>query len=285
MKQQQQQQASTKVSFDTVQTEISAIDNLTNQVQEKVNQLKLLEGEIMRVLSDKDMTSVQAKMENITAEANALTADINNRLKYLGQQLATMPPTAEQAMGKNLFAAQSRRFLTTLTKYQEVQRRNRDACRDRFARHYRNVNPDATDEEITQKLQEGAVGNLFSSQALESSKAKQALKNADDRAKDIQRITVHILEINQLFLDVEAMVNQQSQLIDRIAVDTYQAQIGTEKATGQLESATMSAIGARQKRWIMFGIISTVVVIAVVVVVVLVLQHIPKQNWMYSKAE
>jgi len=250
---------------------------MISQVQEKTNQLKLLEGEIIRVLSDKDMNSVQVKMEAITTDTNALTAKINILLKQLGQQLASMPNTAEQAMGKNLFASQSRKFLNALTKYQEVQRRNRDACRDRFARHYRNVNPSATDEEITQKLQEG-LGNLFSSQAFESSRAKQALQSADERAKDIQRINQHILEINQLFLDVEAMVNQQGQLIDKIAIDTYQAQVHVEKSGGQLKFAVDSAASARKKRWIMCGIITAVVVIAVIIVTVVVVQNMPKQQ-------
>jgi len=273
------QQANTsKGSFDFVQNEISAVDQLTGQVQEKIKQLKLLEGELVRVLSEGDMNSIQAKMEKATEETNGITAEINNRLKRLQQQIAQMPPNADQAMGKNLLAAQSRKFLSTLTKYQEVQRQNRDACRDRFARQYRIVNPSATDEEITQKLQEGASGGVFSAQALDSSKAKQALKGAEERAKDIQRISDHILQINQLFRDVEAMVNQQGQLIDRIEVNTYQAQVGMEKSGAHLESAVTSATAARKKRWIMFGIITTLVVVAIIVIAVVVSNNLPKKS-------
>jgi len=273
------QQANTsKGSFDFVQNEISAVDQLTGQVQEKIKQLKALEGELVRVLSEVDMNSIQSKMEKATEETNGITAEINNRLKRLQQQIAQMPPNADQAMGKNLLAAQSRKFLNTLTKYQEVQRQNRDACRDRFARQYRIVNPSATDEAITQKLQEGASGGVFSAQALDSSKAKQALKGAEDRAKDIQRISDHILQINQLFRDVEAMVNQQGQLIDRIEVNTYQAQVGMEKSGAHLESAVTSATAARKKRWIMFGIITTLVVVAIIVIAVVVSNNLPKKS-------
>jgi len=273
------QQANTsKGSFDFVQNEISAVDQLTGQVQEKIKQLKALEGELVRVLSEVDMNSIQSKMEKATEETNGITAEINNRLKRLQQQIAQMPPNADQAMGKNLLAAQSRKFLNTLTKYQEVQRQNRDACRDRFARQYRIVNPSATDEEITQKLQEGASGGVFSAQALDSSKAKQALKGAEERAKDIQRISDHILQINQLFRDVEAMVNQQGQLIDRIEVNTYQAQVGMEKSGAHLESAVTSATAARKKRWIMFGIITTLVVVAIIVIAVVVSNNLPKKS-------
>jgi len=263
-----QQPFSSKPSFDSVQNEISAIDNLIAQVQEKIKHLKTLEGDLARVLSESDMNVVQAKMEKTTAEANVITLEVNQRLKRLQQQVAQMPPNADQAMGKNLLSAQSRKFLNTLTAYQQVQRQNRDACRDRFARQYRIVNPGATDEEVTQKLQEGASGGVFSSQAMDSSRAKLALEGAQQRAQDIQRIAQHIEQINQLFADVAAMVNQQGQLIDKIEFNTYQAQGNMEKADVHLASAVNGAAAARRKRWIVFAIITVVILILIIVLAV-----------------
>jgi len=263
-----QQPFSSKPSFDSVQNEISAIDNLIAQVQEKIKHLKTLEGDLARVLSESDMNVVQAKMEKTTAEANVITLEVNQRLKRLQQQVAQMPPNADQAMGKNLLSAQSRKFLNTLTAYQQVQRQNRDACRDRFARQYRIVNPGATDEEVTQKLQEGASGGVFSSQAMDSSRAKLALEGAQQRAQDIQRIAQHIEQINQLFADVAAMVNQQGQLIDKIEFNTYQAQDNMEKADVHLAAAVDSAAAARRKRWIVFAIIAVVILILIIVAAV-----------------
>lgn len=77
---------------------------------------------------------------------------------------------------------------------------------------------------------------MFTEQSLDSSnlRTKQALAQAEKRARDVERINKNILQINQLFQDMERLVKQQGETIDRIYVNTYTTQVQVEKGTGEL---------------------------------------------------
>jgi len=264
-------------TFETFQRETEDVEANMNLVRQRIDELDGLQKRALNAISDAETGELERHLDRLTSDTNALNSDISNQLKRMQQDIARLPQDAETQMRRNLHGAQTRKFMALLTEYQNAQKRNRDACRDRFVRQYRIVNPNATDEEIQQKLQDTSSQQLFSSQLLDSTRnqrARLALQQAEDRHRDVERIGRSIMEVNQLFLDLQRMVDQQGEVLDRIEDNVNAAVVHVETANQDLGKAVDSARASRRKRWCIFILIIIILIVVVVVVLVEVLPGI-----------
>ena len=86
--------------------------------------------------------------------------------------------------------------------------------------------------------------------------AQSALRAVEGRHEAIQKIEKDMIELAQLFQDMEAAVVQQEpavEIIDQKAEDT---QMNISKGNEQLDQAVVKARSARRKKWICLGISS-----------------------------
>lgn len=256
-------------TFEQFSQQLSRVDEAVGKIRAKIVQLNEVGKRVAESVGETEINDLQGRLDRLVIETNALGAEASNSLKELQAEIMKMPPDADQAMRKNLHASQTKKFLDVLKDYQMAQRNNRDNCRNRFARQYRIVNPNATDEDINQKLQEGG-GALFTEQSLDSSnlRTKQALAQAEKRARDVERINKNILQINQLFQDMERLVKQQGETIDRIYVNTYTTQVQVEKGTGELVESVKIAQDTLKKRRLIFGILASIVIIVIIALII-----------------
>jgi len=258
-------------TFQTFQRETEEVEANMNLVRQRVEELDNLQKRALNAISEAETGELERQLERLTSDTNALNNDISNQLKRMQQDISRLPQDAETQMRRNLHGAQTRKFMALLTEYQNAQKRNRDACRDRFVRQYRIVNPNATEDEVQQKLEESTSQPLFSNQLLDSTRnqrARMALQQAEDRHRDVERIGRSILEVNQLFLDLQRMVDQQGEVLDRIEDNVNAATVHVETANQDLGKAVDSARAARRKRWCIFIIIIIVLIVAVVIILV-----------------
>ena len=86
--------------------------------------------------------------------------------------------------------------------------------------------------------------------------AQSALQAVEGRHQAIHKIEQQMIELAQLFQDMEAAVVQQEpavEIIDQKAEDT---QMNIGKGNEQLDQAVVKARSARRKKWICLGICS-----------------------------
>lgn len=86
--------------------------------------------------------------------------------------------------------------------------------------------------------------------------SQSALRAVQGRHEAIQKIERQMVELAQLFQDMEAAVVQQEsavQVIDSRGEETVQ---NVNKGNEQLDSAVIKARSARKKKWICLGIFS-----------------------------
>ena len=84
--------------------------------------------------------------------------------------------------------------------------------------------------------------------------AQSALSAVQGRHEAIQKIERQMIELAQLFQDMEAAVVQQEaavEIIDQKAEDTH---MNISKGNEQLDQAVVKAAAARRKKWICLGI-------------------------------
>jgi len=263
-------------TMDAFQNEVDEIERNMSQVKFNIDELDKLQKRALNAISDSETAALERQLDRLTAETNDLNNHVSNQLKSMQAALRQLPNDAETAMRRNLHSALTRKFMGMLTEYQNAQKRNRDASRDRFVRQYRIVNPNASQEEIDAKLQGSGAGQLFSNQLLESTRSqrgKLALQQVEERHKEVERLGQSIVQVNQLFLDLQKMVDQQGETLDRIEDNVNSAAVQLEQGNTQLEKAVDSARAARRKRWCLFILF---MIILIVIIVVILINVLPK---------
>jgi len=266
-------------TMDAFQQEIDSIERNMSQIRLNIDELDKLQRRALNAISDTETAALERQLDRLTAETNDLNNHVSNQLKSMQSSLRQLPNDAETTMRRNLHSSLTRKFMSMLTDYQNAQKRNRDACKDRFVRQYKIVNPNATQEEIDAKLQDNSGQQLFSSQLLESTRsqrAKLALQQVEERHRDVERIGQSILQVNQLFVDLQRMVDQQGETLDRIEDNVNNAVVHIESGNTNLEKAVDSARAARKKRWCLFIFFMIVLIVIIVVVLIYTLPKTTK---------
>jgi len=264
--------------LDVFQREVDEIDDNIKQVKLTVDDLDKLQKRSVSVTSESESAGIEKQLENLTQKSNQLTNLVSQQLQDMQKSFAGMPNDGNMMIRRNQHSALTRKFMALLTEYQNAQKRNRDAARDRFARQYRIANPNATADDVNDALNVSGSQSVFSNQLLEQTRnqrARQALQQAEERHRDIERIGDNISDIQQLFFTLQHMIEQQSETLDTIETNVNTAATDVVRADQSLSKAVESARAARRKRWCLFF---TLLIIIAVVIIALLIYFLPKQS-------
>ena len=146
--------------------------------------------------------------------------------------------------------ALDRRIRKAINHYQTVESQFRKDVQEQQRRQYLIVNPDATEEEIIQATESGADTQIFQQALLNSDRRGQAqstLANVRQRHDAIQQIQRTMMELAQLFQDLDEIVMQQEPKAEETQTNMVQANEHLDVATGKARSA-------RRKKWYCLGI-------------------------------
>ena len=86
--------------------------------------------------------------------------------------------------------------------------------------------------------------------------SQSALRAVQGRHEAIQKIEQQMIELAQLFQDMEAAVVQQEDPIRDIEIKGEDTVVNLNKGNENLDSAVVKARAARKKKWICLGIFS-----------------------------
>ncbi|KAL2439019.1 hypothetical protein ABEF95_015522 [Exophiala dermatitidis] len=248
--------------------ECRAVDQAIDEIEADLQRLRGLQS---RYLADTN-TSAQSPLrievdrtgENIMTKYRGLVS----RVKNIKQQPESGNPRNAPQVGKV-----DRRLKTAINQYQQVEREFRKASQEQMARQYRIVRPDASDAEVREAVEDPNNQQIFSSALIQSDRrgeAQTVARNVSQRHEDIQKIERQMIELAQLFQDLEALVVQQEPAVTQIEQRGEEVTEHVAKANTELEGAVVKARAARRKKWICLGIVVLIIIIIIVVVVVVV---------------
>jgi t-SNARE complex subunit (syntaxin) len=137
------------------------------------------------------------------------------------------------------------------------------------------VKPDATESEMTQMMEQGTDAPLFSQQALrrktaQTEQAKAALLDIQQRHGEILRIERTVIELQQLFMDMAALVASQDEAIQDIAESVQKTVQYTEAGVEDLKSAAKHQ--KRSRRCMCTILACLLLLVAIIITVVLLLK-------------
>ena len=100
--------------------------------------------------------------------------------------------------------------------------------------------------------------------------AQSALRSVQARHDAIQKIERDIIELSQLFQDLDQLVMEQEPLVQNIEQKAEETKVNVDQGTQQLDTAITSARARNRKKWYCLGIVILIIIIVVVVAVVVV---------------
>ncbi|CAK7272807.1 hypothetical protein SEPCBS119000_005318 [Sporothrix epigloea] len=246
--------------------ECRSIDRGINQIDENLNQLRMLQDRSLNE-ADASASSTARQLDSLASDTMALYRQLTARVRQVkSRQDAQLAKNAPQV------GRVDRRLKQAIQSYQQVESSFRKKTQDQMARQYRIVRPDASESEIRALVDDGAAGSQMFQQAMLQSdrrgQARAVLSAVQDRHAALQKIEQQMVELAQLFQDMDTLVLQQEAQVTQIEEKAEETVINLDKGNEEIAVAVTTARRTRKKKFICLGICVAIVLIIVIVVVV-----------------
>ncbi|KAG0335600.1 Plasma membrane t-SNARE, secretory vesicle fusion [Podila horticola] len=249
-------------------SEVTSIQEDIAKVESNINKIEELHDiSLNGVATDDQSSRTNRQLEGITADTTQLSNRIKKRIKDIELANLRLANSPDIQLRRTQAASLKDKFLKTLRRYQQSESESRKRYQGRMERQYKIVKPDATPQEI-QQVMESDNQQIFAQSVLQSTRygdANRALREVQSRHDDIKKIEKTILELHQLFIDMETLVTEQAVVMNTIEENTQQTDVHLETGNKEVDVAIVNARGARRKKWICLLI--TIIILAILGVV------------------
>eukprot|EP00038_Savillea_parva_P030338 m.77173 g.77173 ORF g.77173 m.77173 type:complete len:308 (-) comp9117_c0_seq1:2211-3134(-) len=217
--------------------------------------------------TDKANKALEQAMSNISTYSN----NVRNLLKKMDQQNKQAKAnsagqdfqSADVRIRESQHSTLSRKFVSVMTRYNDIQTANKRAYRENIKRQCQIVDPNIDEATIDRVVETGGSVDIFKGQRLEE--AEKALSDIRDRHEDIQRLERSLVELHEMFVDMSILVSEQGEMIDRIEYSVAKSGNYVESARKKVKRAEELQRAARQKK---FCCLFSMVVGAVIIIVI-----------------
>ncbi|GAA6062477.1 hypothetical protein JCM10212_000012 [Sporobolomyces blumeae] len=233
-------------------------------------QLTLLQTKHLYSLQPHDASvseAISVELTQLNATLSLESTSIKKRISDLGGQVGA--DEARRGHWDNVKSALRR----SVERWASLETAQRERVRERVARQYRIVKPDATDDEVRDVLATSATTapQVFQ-QALSGSQrtsaALSALSEAQTRQTELAQIESTLIELAQLVQQVAELVAEQDAGIQRLEGTSAAIEQDVETGLKEVQKAKVRALATRHRRKICAAVALSMVVILVVVIVV-----------------
>jgi syntaxin 1B/2/3 len=237
---------------DRILNEVRGVDRAIDEIE---NELSRLSGLQNRYLADTDTSPTSALRQEVDRVGEIIMAkyrSLAKRVKVIKSNPESGSPRNSAQVGKV-----DRRLKTAINQYQQVERDYRKKMQDQIARQYRIVRPDASDSEVREAVEDTSNHQVFSDALINSDRrgqAQTAAENVRSRHENIQKIERDMMELAQMFQDLDVLVVQQEAAVTNIEQKGEEVNDHVQGANTELDGAVKKARAARRKKWYCLGI-------------------------------
>ncbi|KAF6827913.1 snare domain containing protein [Colletotrichum plurivorum] len=247
--------------------ECRSIDQGIDQIEANLNQLRMLQE---RTLTDADTSANSAtsrQLDALSSETMTMYRGLTDRVRQVKSS-----PDGQSAKNSPQVGRVDRRLKGAIQQYQQVESQFRKRTQDQMARQYRIVRPDAPESEVRAAVEDAGAGAQIFQQAVMQS-GRQANANAvltavQDRQAALQKIEQQMVELAQLFQDMDVLVVQQEAAVTQIEQKGEEVVENLDKGNQEIGVAVNTARKTRKKKWWCLGICVLIVAIIVAVVAI-----------------
>ncbi|KAL8957537.1 MAG: hypothetical protein Q9193_005219, partial [Seirophora villosa] len=228
--------------------ECREIDRGIDSIERNLERLRFLHR---RAIDDTDAsqnTETNRELDALSSETMTLYRNFGHRLKVIKGMKESGDPRNSPQVGRV-----DRKLKTAINEYQQVDSDFRKKLSAQMERQYRIVRPEASDAEVQEAVQDTSNNQLL--QSNRRGQSQSALRAVQGRHEAIQKIERQMIELAQLFQDVDAAIVEQEAPVQQIEKQTENT---VEHVTGgnkHLDGAIGKARSIRRKKWICLGIV------------------------------
>ncbi|KAK3348015.1 t-SNARE [Neurospora tetraspora] len=250
------------------------IDNGIEQIEANLRELRRLQDRCLAE-ADSSASSSSRQLDALNTDTMALYRTITDRVRKIKSSPEGRQPRNQAQVGRV-----DRRLRQAIQDYQGVESSFRKKMQDQMARQYRIVRPDATEEEVRAAVEDTTGNSQVFQQALMQNnrvgEARAVLSAVQDRHKALQRIEQQMVELAQLFEQLNTLIVEQDVKIQAIEQTSEEVVDNLDKGNEEIAVAVQTARATRKKKWMCLGIcVAIIVVIVIIVVVYVVVTHPP----------
>lgn len=245
--------------------EISDINRGIDTIDRNLEQLRTLQ---QRSLDDADSSAssnTNRQLDRLSSETMAEYRSLTERVRQLKSK-----PENQQRFGQQVRRVDSR-LKDAIRAYQQVESAFRKKTEEQMARQYRIVRPDATDEEVRAAVEDQTGGQVFQQALMQSNRRGQAqavLNAVQDRHAQLQKIERQMMELAQLFQDMDTLVMQQDVAVTNIEQKAEEVVVDLDRGNNEIGTAVNTARATRKKKWICLGVVVAIILVIVAIVAI-----------------
>ncbi|KAF0492580.1 t-SNARE [Gigaspora margarita] len=135
------------------------------------------------------------QIDLLISETSRISSEISRKLTIMEQSNKSLGGQDQAQKRLTQHAALVKEFMDTMTSYRDMQTENARKFKERITEQYRKVNPDATQEEISQFI-DNDTNKIQSSS--ESDQSNTIISEIQDRQRDVRRIENSINELKNI---------------------------------------------------------------------------------------
>ncbi|UNI23613.1 hypothetical protein JDV02_009422 [Purpureocillium takamizusanense] len=242
------------------------IDRGVDEVDRNLEQLRMLQ---QRTLDDADSSASSAnnrQLDALTSETMALYRSLTERVRLMKSNPDSRTPKNNPQVSRV-----DRRLKAAIQQYQQIESQFRKRTQDQMARQYRIVRPNASEDEVRAAVEDTSGGQVFSQALMQSDRqgrARAALTAVQDRHTALVKIEQQMVELAQLFQDMDTLVVQQEAAVMQIEQKGEEVVDNLDKGNQEIGTAVDTARKTRKKKWWCLGICVLIIIIVIIIVLV-----------------
>merc|ERR1712216_709966 len=171
-------------------------------------------------------------------------------------------------MRTTIFNAKRKQFKKVMSKFSGLRLTVQEDYKEIVIRRYKTVTGEApTDDEVTEMIETGESETIFQKAILEQGRGQiqDTLNEIDERHRAVQEIERGLLELQQTFIDLATVVDQQSEVLDNIEVHVNTASEFTAEGAKALQpSAGLHKSNQRKKLCILILVVIGLPILAAI---------------------
>eukprot|EP01147_Barroeca_monosierra_P005462 gene5462-7164_t len=226
---------------------ISSIDEEINIIAEKHEQV-IAEANSQRATEiNKElhthMDTISGIASRVRRDLKAIEQENKRLLKDGAYVFADGTISTELRIRQSQHSTLSRRFVAIMTRYNDVQARNKAKYSEAVRRLCYVCDPDMSEETVQTVIDNGTEG-VFS--GLRAADAQATLTKIRDRHNDLVDLEKSLMELHEMFTDMALLVESQGEMIDNIEFSVQRAHNYVKSAADNTHQAATYKKKARQ---------------------------------------
>ncbi|EPQ67608.1 Bgt-757 [Blumeria graminis f. sp. tritici] len=225
-----------------------------SEINDVIATLQPLQKLSLDAINEMQQKRAKKQIDDISSDIMARFRNVTGEVKAIKQQpAASYPKNAPQV------ERLSREIIKVRRNYELSDANYRKQLEAQIMRQVKIVRPEATEQELRAAV-EDPNNQIFSQALMQSDRQGQAQStrnNVQQRHEEIQKIESQMIELAQLFEDMNTLVVQQEESIANIDMKAEEVVENIDKGTEEIGVAIESAKNTRKWKWWCLGIVST----------------------------